>query len=158
MQHMEPETFRRHTRRETLGWKKLRSLKHVKFFSSSLNQLLYLVVYLFISYFPFPQKHHALGICLYSYMCQISKYSSWAVQVFPPSVLPLLNFPPLSNSYSVCECAHISIRPLEMPLQFPGRLYWWIYTISIRANAELEIALHYRCEMFLNSGQRAHQK
>lgn len=80
------------------------------------------------------------------------------MQVFPPSVLPLLNFPLHSNSYSVCECAHISIRPLEMPLQFPGRLYWWIYTVSIRANAELEITLHYWWEMFLNNGQSAHQK
>lgn len=32
------------------------------------------------------------------------------------------NFPPHSHSYSVCECTRISIRPLETPVQFPGRL------------------------------------
>lgn len=129
MQHMEPETCRQHRGRGTLGWKKLRSLKHAKpfffFFASSLHSVtpsccLLINFVLSLSSNTPCASQPSLRVFLYFFGFQ-------NIHLEPcRSFLHLsclsFNFPPHSHSYSVCECTRISIRPLETPVQFPGRL------------------------------------
>lgn len=84
-------------------------------------QPLYLVVHSLISVLSSntPRSRH---ICFNIYLFFFSDF-----KLEPPSLpaSPLLNFPPHSHSSSCPSSApppHISIRPLETPEQFPGRL------------------------------------
>lgn len=70
---------------------------------------------------------------------------SFPAWVFAPSLL--FHFPPRSDF----ECTHISITPLEMPVQFPARLQWWIYIISMTAN----VGLHFAFQSFWKTYFRA---
>lgn len=130
MQHMEPETCRQHTGKGTLGWRKVRSLKHAKHFSlpppsfPASIQLLYLVVYLLIFVLSlFPPQSTLCPLVSIQYVCvYIFIYSELCRSLLRLCCL-LLNFPPHSHSSSVRECTHISIRPLRRLVQFPGRLF-----------------------------------